>query len=210
MSSRIIQPVRNNIDKQRTYSDNIRRYNRALKQGFYFEAILIDYALMEDRLRSFIYYIGGLRSTDNYRIGKGVVRDKLTEIVEHYKLESENSTLGITNISGKIKIIRSTLLWAASIERKPEDRYLKTLKSQYEGQLDIGGLIETLKDIEIWCKYRNELIHALMNKNMGSVDERIEEQAVKGMALARYLDGQIKSLKKGNRIRRVVYPKQAY
>ena len=204
MSTRLIEPVKDNRDKQHTYAENIRRYNRALKQGFYFEAILIDYALMEDRLRSFIYYIGGLKSKNSYKIGKGIVRERLAEIVDRYKLESENSNLGITNISSRIKIIRSTLVWAASIEKTPEDKYLKTLKSQYEGQLDIGGLLEMLESIESWCKYRNELIHALMNKNINSVDEAVESQAVMGMELARYLDGQVKALKKGNWIRRSV------
>ena len=205
MSTRLIEPVKNNRDKQQTYSNNIRKYNRALKQGFYFEAILIDYALMEDRLRSFIYYIGGLKSKDSYKIGKGSVRDRITKIVGQYKQESENNSLGITNISGKIKIIRATLLWATNVEETPQDKYLKTLKSQYEGQLDIGGLLDTLEDIQEWCKYRNELIHALMNKNINSIDQEVEIQAIKGMKLARYIDEQVKLLKKGNWIRRSVY-----
>lgn len=205
MSTRLIEPVKNNRDKQQTYSNNIRKYNRALKQGFYFEAILIDYALMEDRLRSFIYYIGGLKSKDSYKICKGSVRDRITKIVGQYKQESENNSLGITNISGKIKIIRATLLWATNVEETPQDKYLKTLKSQYEGQLDIGGLLDTLEDIQEWCKYRNELIHALMNKNINSIDQEVEIQAIKGMKLARYIDEQVKLLKKGNWIRRSVY-----
>lgn len=200
--TRQIKPVTDNFDKQRTYSENIRRYNKAMKEGFYFEALLIDYAMIEDRLRSFIYHIGGLKTREDYRISKGHVRNMLTEIAGKYKEDKESNALGITSLSGKMKIVRATLIWSTELERTPDDKYLRTLKSQYEGQLDIGGMIDTLEEIRKWCDYRNEVIHALMNKSVDSVDERIADQAAKGMAFARYLDSQVKNLKKGNRIRR--------
>ena len=173
-----------------------------MKYGFYFEAILIDYAMIEDRLRSFIYYIGGLRTRDHYKIGKGYVRNKLTEIVNEYKGAKENNSLGISSVSGKMKIIKATLRWASEVENTPDEKYLTALKSQYEGQLDIGGILYTLEEIRHWCDYRNEMVHALMNKNIDSVNAKLEEQAAKGMELAMYLDGQVKALKKGNKIRK--------
>ena len=200
--TRQIKPVTNNSEKQQTYAENIKKYNSAMKHGFYFEAILIDYAMIEDRLRSFIYHIGGLKTRDDYVIEKGIVRERLSEIVNDYKDEKENNTLGISSISGKMKIIRATLRWASEVESTPKDKYLKTLKSQYEGQIDIGGMLDTLDEIRDWCDYRNEIVHALMNKNVENVDEKLKIQAARGMELARYLDGQVKSLKKWNRIRR--------
>ena len=200
--TRQIKPVTNNSEKQQAYAENIRKYNRAMKHGFFFEAMLIDYAMIEDRLRSFIYHIGGLKTRDDYVIEKGIVRERLSEIVNDYKDEKENNTLGISSISGKMKIIRATLRWASEVESTPKDKYLKTLKSQYEGQIDIGGMLDTLDEIRDWCDYRNEIVHALMNKNVENVDEKLKIQAARGMELARYLDGQVKSLKKWNRIRR--------
>lgn len=199
---RLISPVKNNKDKQRTYADNIGRYNRAMKHGFYYEAILIDYALIEDRLRSFIYHIGGLKTKNDHKICKGHVKTKLTEIIASQEKTDKRITLGITNLSGKIRVLRATLNWAATINSSPEDRYLKALKDQYEGQWDIGGLLDTLDEIEMWCKYRNELIHALMNKNLDSVDEQVANKAADGMVLVRYLDEQVKCLKKHNILRR--------
>ena len=200
--TRQIKPVTDNLDKQRTYAENIRRYNKAMKEGFYFEALLIDYAMIEDRLRSFIYHIGGLKTRDEHKISKGYAKNKLSEIVEKHKVEGESKGLGITSLSGKMKIVRATLIWSTELESTPDDKYLRILKSQYEGQLDIGGILDTLEKIREWCDYRNEVIHALMNKSVESVDERIADQAAKGMVLARYLDSQVKNLKKGNRIRR--------
>lgn len=200
--TRLIQPVKNNIEKQNTYAENIRRYNRAMGEGFYFEALLIDYAMIEDRLRSFIYHIGGLKTRDDHKITKGPAKNKLSEIVERYKNDKDSKGLGISSLSGKMKIVRATLIWSAEAESTPDDKYLRTLKSQYEGQLDIGGMLDTLKEIREWCDYRNEVIHALMNKSTESVDEKLPDQAIKGMELARYLDSQVKCLKEGNRIRR--------
>ena len=44
-------PVSDNYEKQQTYKELINKYNKAIQYEFYYEAILIDYALMEDRLR---------------------------------------------------------------------------------------------------------------------------------------------------------------
>ena len=200
--SRQIKPVQNNFEKQRTYTENKGKYYRAMKYGFYFEALLIDYAMMEDRLRSFIYHIGGFKTRADYRIGKGYVRKQLAEIVEMYRDEKESTSLGISSISSKMKIVRATLHWASEVESTPDEKYLRTLKRQYEAQLDIGGLLDTLDEINKWCDYRNEVIHALMNKNTASIHDELEAQAAKGMELAMYLDTQVKALKKGNVIRK--------
>ena len=101
-----------------------------------------------------------------------------------------------------MKIIRCTLLWAASTEGASEDPYLATLKKQYEGTLDIGDILNKLSDIADWCAYRNEVIHALLNKNIESLMQDLPQQARRGMELARFMDDQVKKLKNGNVIRR--------
>ncbi len=41
MAERKIAPVKDNDDKARTYKENMKKYNSAIKSGCYFEAILI-------------------------------------------------------------------------------------------------------------------------------------------------------------------------
>ena len=50
MQERKIRPVTDGVDKEATYKTQIERYDKAVKNGFYFEAMLIVYAIMEDRL----------------------------------------------------------------------------------------------------------------------------------------------------------------
>ena len=178
--TRCINPVKNNIDKQNTYRNNIARYNRAMREGFYLEALLIDYAVIEDRLRSFLYHIGLLKTKDSFKIDGGKAKESLKPIITEYKRKDENANFIYNSISGKMKIIRCTLMWAEQEDYNQEDKYLVALRRQYE------------------------VIHALLNKNMDSLYERLEAQAGKGMDLARFLDSQVKCVKKNNRIRRCI------
>lgn len=201
MSERIIKPVTDNMDKQRTYREHKGRYKRAMEGEFYFEALLIDYALLEDRLRSMIYHMGFLTDRTSLKIWKRKTAC-LREIVSLYKNDKENDRLGVTNISGKVKIIRCILKWAAYTEGGyQKDRHLSALKSQCEG-LDVDGLLLALDELQNWCAYRNEVIHGLMNKNLDSLSAELKIRAEEGMKLAEYFDSQEKLLKKGNKVRK--------
>ena len=68
MSERLVTPVSNNLEKYYTYREYISKYNRAMRGEFYFEALLIDYAMLEDRLRSMLYYMGALQTRDSIKI----------------------------------------------------------------------------------------------------------------------------------------------
>ena len=63
-----IAAVKDNTEKQEAYRKQLGRYRRALNNEFYFEAMLIVYAMIEDRLRSFLYYIGALRKADDPKL----------------------------------------------------------------------------------------------------------------------------------------------
>lgn len=201
MSERKIAPVKDNKDKRRTYAKQKARYSSAMKYGFYLEAMMIDYALLEDRLRSVLYHIGFLPNRRSTSVWKKA-RSYFTEIVKQYKTEKENDALGITNISSKIKIVRSVLLWVANTEGGYQDnKHLFLLKSRFE-ELDIDAFLCTIKEIEEWCSYRNEIVHALMNKNLESIESELKEKAEAGMRLANYIDSQERMIKKGNKIRK--------
>ena len=200
-NQRKIKPVTDNMDKQRTYREHKGRYKRAMENEFFFEALLIDYALLEDRLRSILYHMGFLKDRTAFKIWKKKA-PYLQEIISLYKDKDETSQLGITSISGKTKIVRCVLKWAAFTEGGyQQDKHLSALKSQCEG-LDIGGLLSALDELQDWCAYRNEVIHGLMNKNLESLSDELKVYAETGMQLASFLDNQEKLLKKGNKIRK--------
>ena len=108
--------------------------------------------------------------------------------------------MDLGQISTKEKLIRNTLTWTLVDKGIPEETYLAVLKSEYEG-LDIGGLLTTLDQIDVWREYRNEIIHGLLNKNVTSVDAELKSKVETGMEYARFIDSQVMALKKKNVIR---------
>ena len=62
---RKIKPVNDNSDKAMTYREFMSKYNKAMKSECYFEALLIAYAFIEDRLRAYLYYIGVFTSQNS-------------------------------------------------------------------------------------------------------------------------------------------------
>lgn len=199
MTARLIQPVDDNKDKQRTYQRMLSRYRLAMKDGFYLEAILIDYAMMEDRLRSFIYYIGGLPNRNSISV-TGKAKNKIRQMVLDY---DPKGNLGISSISGKRRIVRAVLNWEVTSICANDDDYLKALRADI-AKLDVEGLFEILDAIEAWCLYRNECIHSVMNKNVDSLGEEIAKKAEDGMIYARFVDSQVKLLKRKNLSRRAL------
>ena len=211
---RVISPVETMQEKYETYRAEMARLKGSLQQGFYFEAMLIEYALLEDRLRSFVYHAGLLqnRKASHLLPGKNAVRkdfNRIAQRVKTWKLEDGKETgntsnferLSVNKISDKIFIVRTIVLWSSELESLPdESRYLQALRGQCES-LDAAALLETLDAIDTWRMYRNEVIHSLMNKRMESVQQKLSEQVEQGVQLARQLDAQVTILKKNNRIR---------
>ncbi len=203
MSERRIAPVADNREKQQTYKEQMQRFSKAMKDGFFFEAMLIDYAMLEDRLHSMLYHAAFFANRDKAGCWKKT-KPYFQTFVKQYKNEKENDTLGVTNISGKIKVIRSMLRWVSEADAtNVKDRYLLRLKNQCES-MDIGAMLEILDDVQEWCGYRNEIVHALLNKNTTSVYAELEAQAQNGMKYARLIDSQVRILKKGNAIRKSI------
>lgn len=201
MSERKIKAVNNNKEKYQTYAKLTGRYKAALRYEFYYEGLVIDYALIEDRLRSYLYYIGILKNRNATRVNQKVKED-LLPIIQEYKNEKENDIFSINTISGKIKIVRSILRWSAeTTENYSDNAYLKALKSACEGT-DIGMLLELLDEIDEWRDYRNEIVHGLMNKNLDSLYDDIEKRVLDGKRYSEVLDNQLRYIKKGNTIRK--------
>ncbi len=201
MPDRRIKPVSSNGDKALTYSKMLKKHGIAVKYGFYCEAVMIDYAMIEDRLRSTLYHMGFLANRDAKAVWKKC-RPYLSEIVDTYKTEKEDAALGINSISGKIRIVRCAILWAIHAEEDDcWSKHLKILKDQLE-ETDLGAFLEVINDAETWKDKRNEVAHAMMNKDIFALEETLGPLAEEGLRIGRALDAQEKRLKSGNRVRR--------
>lgn len=199
-STKQITSVSNNMEKQQAYRQQIGRYSLAMKNGFYYEALLITYAMIEDRLRSFLYYIGAIREFDSVGLDVAKTRKSLRRLYFGSDEAANNKSLQINQYAPKRALISKTL--ALIDEPKPDEGYLRVLTEEYVRCLDIGGLRSVLSETETWCEYRNEIIHGLLNKNVMALDGELSEKVAQGMCYARFIDSQVKALKRRNAVRK--------
>lgn len=206
-SKRLIDRVTDNKDKQHTYQVQLGRYKKAVANEFYFEAMMIVYGMLEDRMRSFLYYIGAFKDVNELKLCKTKAKsnDTLKRMYCSYLGIPVNSRMNFNNISTKMNMVKATLQWVVDCDCTPTDEYLKVLKREYEGCVDMDGLLTTIGEIEAWCKYRNEVVHGLLNKNTVSLEENLGEMVEKGMHYARFVDSQVKCLKRKNAIRKSLH-----
>ena len=201
---RQIAVVKDNSDKQVTYREQLGKYKRALNNEFYFEALLIVYAVLEDRMRSFLYYIGAVRRADSTKLNVSRTKSILRRLYFGSDEEAEGKRIDLTQISAKQQLIASTITWTLEYEGVPEESYLAILKDQYESCLNMDSFLSTLDAINDWRDYRNEIIHGLLNKNVESINAELKEQVEKGMGYARFVDSQVKALKRKDLIRKTM------
>ena len=146
-----------------------------------------------------LFHIGALAQRTDRKVCDDVSK-QLRAIVRRYG--KEDAKLVVKTISGKEQILRSVDRWARETRDLPEsDKYLAVLKEQW---LQVEGFEQALEDLAVWQKYRNEIIHGLMNKNLDSLHTELSQRCVEGMQLGRYLDRQVRIVKNGNRIRRIL------
>ena len=103
--------------------------------------------------------------------------------------------------------IKPYLLWlllaAVLVIVDQISKYLTVLKSQIES-MDADAFLYSLDRVEAWKSVRNEIVHAMLNKNIDSLEDRLKPLAEEGMQIARIIDNQERILKKGNKIRRKI------
>lgn len=203
MSEHQIRQAANNIERQETYKFQLAKYRKAMKEGFYFEALMIVYAMLEDRLKSFLYYSGAL-STRNGKM-KPCPKTKADLRIILTQEFGEKEPFRMSTITGKMRLVRAIAEWSASVnlnEMESSD-YMCCLEREMES-IDAGGILSVLDELVVWLQYRNEVMHAAMNKNVVALYENLPEKIVQGMEYARYIDSQVKILKKNNKIRKAM------
>ena len=197
----IIKSAENAMDKYTTYRALTGRHKLAMKNGFYFEALLIDYAVLEDRLTSFLWYSGVTPTVGKLSFGGRGNKDDLKSIFSEFS-GKEDTTPKLRNISGKIETVRALIAFA----KKPyygQSSYSKLLYDALN-TIELDKLSETLDGVDRWRGYRNEVIHAAMKKNVCSLYEELESNAQLGMDYARIIDNAVKKLKGRPAIRKSV------
>ncbi len=201
MSDEKIKQANNNKERQETYARQLARYKKAMKEEFYFEAMLIVYSMMEDRLKSILFYAGVCQNRTDNKISS-ITKSQINEI--YRQKFDDGSQIKLSTITGKMKLISSFIDWEINTEQvEKDDVYLYELKTLME-DLDVGGILETFEKMSDWLRYRNEIIHASMNKNIDALYENLGENVSKGMEYARFLDDQEKIMKKSNRVRKAL------
>ena len=191
--------VTNNIEKYETYKSQMERLNLAKEKGFNFEGIFILYAMLEDRLLSFLYHAGVVNGS----------RDKLTKnkTVRPY-LEEALASLGdkkyrIKSIGNKILIIQHLISHSQTYTpNKPPLNFHDHLCTQIHKTKNWDNMNELLKTIQDWCKSRNELVHALLSKSVSNQEEKLVFLIGEGYRSCRQLDNFVRSFKRGNTIRK--------
>lgn len=191
--------VTNNIEKYKTYKSQMERFNLAREQGFYFESIFILYAILEDRLSSFLYHAGVVNSK----------RDRLTKNkkVKPY-LEEALASLGdkkyrISSIGNKILIIQHLISYSQTYTpNKSPISYQDHLCAQIHKSKNWENMNMLLEAMHDWCKSRNELVHALLSKNVENQGEKLIFLIDDGYDYCRQLDNFVRSLKRSNTIRK--------
>ncbi len=200
----VIEKSKDKMEKRDTYAGMFRKYNLAVKQGFYLEAVFIIYAMLEDRINSFLMYSGLVRYRKNgLRLSRGTAGDLPSELYWMGEKHNSNPNANLTDISNRIKLLKNLAGWAADTERTAATpKYDSDLLDQVNGTVDLFELREVLGEIDNWRIARNECVHGLMNKNFYAEEQKTRELAEQGIELVRRLDDLVKKFKKNNHLRK--------
>lgn len=194
-----IAPITLNMEKKTAYQIQMERFKRAKAGGFHLEAIFILYALIEDRLSAFLFHAGITNATREKITRNGKVRPQLDSALAVLNTRQAS----IRNVSAKIKLVKELMEWSRDyLVNEPTLNYLDALYKQINRTAGRDQMIETLTRIEGWCTYRNELVHALLNKKVEDQEKILQDLVYEGEACNRSLQNFVKSFKNRNTLRK--------
>lgn len=188
-----INKVTSPMDKHYTYKELNIKKEKALKDKDYISVIHYSYAMIEDRLLSFLHYLYIIdRDKYPYKL-ESIVKDEMTALLDKNKSEKKGNDYNpnINNISTKIKIIKKIYNY------KKDDAIIIEMKKHMDDLFSLKELKHDILKLEKWIKFRNELVHSLYNKHYEDLENKIEEQANMGIYLSNQFDN-YSDLLKGN------------
>ena len=211
-----METVKNGKEKQEAYTQSFDTLNKAMKNGFYLEAVVITYAIMEDRLVSFLHH-AGIVTRDK---GNMKVNTRLYPYMRELLKKEEKKSINVKDISVKIALIKALMNMTANdaksidaiIDQKAAENcirtkalagYMENLYEQIEKTLNRQEINELLDAVDHWRDSRNQLIHALLSKTASTSEVARIECAENGYTLARNIDNiLVKRFKRKNDIRK--------
>jgi hypothetical protein len=172
-----------NIDKYKAYRYSFSKLKKAMENEFYFEAILIEYAIFEDRINSLFRRMGFLNQSGNLPESNR----KMLKRIFH-----KNTRW--TDISTKIKLIETLITFEAiHLDNLEDKQYLSEL------YLRIKPLNHEIQQIILqlspWLKMRNRYVHALMEYKTTNLEIELKEFVTQGETIIRNLDQIVKGFK---------------
>lgn len=171
-------------NKTRMYSAAISKFKKGLKEGFYFECILLDYSLLEDCFTDFFVQLD-FASKDNEDTGKAKFnRFRKSDLMS---LGMEEKECSLHAFAKKVKIVKTII---ESIN-KPEkissvnmQAVANVLKRNHISKLLTNSFFE---EADQWRENRNKIIHDLLNLDC-DIFNSLKLFAEKGFELFRVLD----------------------
>lgn len=207
---KFIPSADDNFEKYVQYRHEMGKLKRAIHEGFFVEALMIIYTVIEDCLNSMLYYFGIIEDRNNLSFAKQS-KPMMLEIYNVVQLRrglkpSVSGDLKIDMISCKKDLLAHVIEWAA-YEELPETSagmdYLKSIRGVCES-LDSEEILNVFAYIDWWLKYRNEIMHGLMNKNPNSVKYELEDIVAEGKQYMEFLQRQRKIWDKQNQVRKTL------
>ena len=197
MSDSDIETIGSGNEKAGVYSYQMKRYQLAIQHEFYFEAIVISYAMIEDRLLAFLHYAGVIdRRAQNHQAKQRIrVCKQAQKQINILLKRKENYIMSLDTINSKIRIIDALL----ELPEENNDPYLNLVRAQIDRTVDREAFKTLFYELKTWLKPRDQIIHALMNKRTNAVLERQSAIAETGYKLGRTLDGFVAKFKAGNK-----------
>lgn len=209
--------IDSNKEKQFVYKVEYGRLNRAIKDGFYLEATVIGYNLIEDRCLAFLHHAGIVSRNNGNKL---TINRRVLPYIRFLLGKDEKSKIAIQNISTKMEIIKALLeltenqaeeiddnveryVTATNRKRIATKGYMLDVSSQIDATVDVDTIIQLFETIDEWKNKRNILIHALLNQKIDYARITEKECAEEVYGISRVLDNElVKPFKKGNNIRR--------
>ena len=211
-----MKTVKTGKEKQLAYTSEYRQFNKAIRNGFYLEAVAIGYAIIEDRLTAFLHHAGCIsRGLEELKINRAVY-----PYLRRLLKRDDKYSIKIKNISVKIEVITAVLNMSESNARAIDNDIDSFIQSKKRKQsiakpgfmadlykqaqaLDRARIMEIFERIDPWRTDRNQLIHALLNKTVDTAFEAKKQCAEESYSITRDLDNYlVKPFKENNRIRK--------
>lgn len=186
--------------KAHAYRNQLARYKKAVENEFYLEAVFIACAMLEDRLRAFLFHCG---LTDDSRMA--ITSNKAVNVALGSQLGFKpGKKTRLEKISQKTDCARNLLKLGPNppeVEPAGSIEFLSALRHNLQQIPDQAQLLAALNEINDWMLVRNELVHDLIGKQPAGISLSLASCAEDGYRLARIIDAAVKALRETPNLR---------